>query len=84
MNVNQVLAVMMEMAPQLQPMLDPCNPGYTIIMNDGSLIDTCDTEDYEWEMLDVMRKFRRTDIKTEEQLRKVIAEMQPYAIVKGK
>lgn len=78
MNAEQVLAVMMDMAPQLQPMLDPCNPNYIVIMNDGGMIDTHDNEDHEWLMLDVSRKFFKNDIKTEEQLRKVVAEYIPY------
>lgn len=79
MDANKVLEVLLDMAPQLLPILDSGNPDFTVIMADGGFIDTPDTEDRAWDMRDVSRDFRRNDIKTEEQLRKVVAEYIPFA-----
>ena len=74
MDANQVLAVIKSVAPQLEPTLDPNEPEFMVLLNDGVAIDTHDLEDQEWAIMDATGLFDREGIKTEDEMRKVIAD----------
>lgn len=85
MNVEQVLAVMMDMCPQLLPILNGNNPEGSVITCDGAIIETYDTkseEERRWEMVDLKRDFVFRNVKTEEELRKAIAVYIPTAALR--
>jgi hypothetical protein len=85
MNVEQVLAVMIDMAPQLLPIIDGCNPENEVITADGAIIETYDpvsAEKRKWEMVDLKRDFVFQDVETEEELRKAIAKYIPTAALR--
>lgn len=85
MNVEQVLAVMIDMAPQLLPIINGNNPEGSVITCDGAIIETYDRpsdEERRWEMVDLKREFVFRDVKTEEELRKAIAQYIPTAALR--
>lgn len=85
MNVEQVLAVMLDMCPQLLPILNGNNPDGSVITCDGAIIETYDgprEEERKWEMVDLKRDFVFRDVKTEEELRKAIAVYIPTAALR--
>jgi hypothetical protein len=85
MNVDKVLEVMLDMAPQLLPILNGNNPDGSVITCDGAIIETYDDsseEERRWEMVDLKRDFVFRDVKTEEELRKAIAIYIPTAALR--
>jgi hypothetical protein len=85
MNVEQVLNMMLEMCPQLLPIIDGCNPENQVIMADGAIIETYDTvrdKERTWKMVDLNRKYVFRDVKTEDELRKAIATYIPTAALR--
>lgn len=85
MNVQQVLLVMLDMAPQLLPILNGNNPDGSVITCDGAIIEAYDDssqEERRWEMVDLKRDFVFRDVKTEEELRKAIAVYIPTAALR--
>ena len=85
MNVDKVLEVMLDMAPQLLPILNGNNPDGSVITCDGAIIETYDLssdEERRWEMVDLKRDFVFRDVKTEEELRKAIAVYIPTAALR--
>ena len=85
MNVQQVLAVMMDMAPQLLPILNGNNPDGSVITCDGAIIETYDgpsEPERKWEMVDLHRDWVFRNVETEEELRKAIAKYIPTAALR--
>jgi hypothetical protein len=67
-----VVRVLTEMKVGYQ--IDPLNPTYTVLLNNGGMVDTIFEDGKKWNVLSLDRQFYK-DVTNEEELRTVMQEL---------